>query len=116
MKFGLIIFTLCLLPFVASEARSEDKRIAPNLKAEDKYIESHKHCIDKNFDLFSSSQQPPETIAASITSACLAVAQDYMQYLIKTKTNVATAERMIDELRNVARDNVISSVQAARKK
>ena len=52
MKFGLIIFTLCLLPFVASEARSEDKRIAPNLKAEDKYIESYKHCIDKNFDLF----------------------------------------------------------------
>jgi hypothetical protein len=103
MKFGLIIFTLCLLPFVASEARSEDKR-------------SYKHCIDKNFDLFSSSQQPPETIAASITSACLAVAQDYMQYLIKTKTNVATAERMIDELRNVARDNVISRVQAARKK
>ena len=33
MKFGLIIFTLCLLPFVASEARSEDKRIAPNLKS-----------------------------------------------------------------------------------
>src|SRR5208282_1842766 len=116
MKSGLIVFTLCLLPFVASEVRSEDKRIAPSLKADDKYIESYKHCIDKNFDLFSSSQQPAETIATSITSACLAVAQDYMQYLIKTKTNVATAERMIDELRNVARDTVISRVQAARKK
>jgi hypothetical protein len=26
MKFGLIIFALCLFPFVASQARSEDKR------------------------------------------------------------------------------------------
>ena len=116
MKFGLIIFTLCLLPFVASQVRSEDKGIAANLKAEDKYIEAYKRCIDKNFDLFSSSQQSAETIATSVTSACLAVAQDYMQYLIKTKTNVATAKRMIEELRNVARDNVISRVQAARKK
>lgn len=116
MKFGLIFFTLCLFPFVASEARSEDKGIAPNLKAEDKYIESFKRCIDKNFDLFASSPQPAEAIATSVTSACSAVAQDYMQYLVKTKKSVATAERTIEELRNVARDNVISRVQASRKK
>jgi hypothetical protein len=115
MRFGSIIFALCLFPFVASQARSEDKRIAATLKAEDKYIEAYKRCIDKNFDLFSSSQQSAETIAMSVTSACSAVAQDYMQYL-KTKTNVATAERTILELRNVARENVISRVQAARKK
>jgi hypothetical protein len=115
MKFGLIIFALCLFPFVASQARSEDKRIAANLKAEGKYIEAYKRCIDKNFDLFSSSQQSAETIAMSVTSACVAAAQDYMQFL-KTKTNVATAERMIEELRNVARDIIISRVQAARKK
>lgn len=115
MKFGRVIAILCLFAFVASAARSEDKKIAPNLKGEDKYIESYKRCIDKNVDLFAASPLPAETVAASVTAACVAAAQDYLHYL-KTTKNGAVAERTIEELRNVARDIVISRVQAARKK
>jgi hypothetical protein len=103
--FAAVIVTFNVAPQLA---RSED--------ADLKYIQAYKDCTEKQADLYSSSQEPAETIATAVAAACSGIEHDMMLYLLKTIKNVDTVDRVIAHLRQVSHENVILRVLQDRKK